>query len=501
MKAKISTKKKSNIVYISSYKKRNVVKPYAKFDLDWQEIIRANNSDKRLSEASVILSARVAYELHRNNDRPVYLTPDWFAKATKKRRHQNGRLRGQIKHIFHFKFHPKIRVDGVLLSNVYETCYTTESQKIMNLEDATISGNGSTKLHELELVSYSQNVQTVEHICSRGGAEMLQPIVDKEKEEALAYSSFSNNEKLKIKSFSEPDLALQETNAAIPTLANGFMNEPAKVYQIEEIRIEATEEIKNNHQLETKQISGLAEEKEHYQSHKCRDSSRGISLLLDVPLLTNLLAETILKSEEAISMEEQKIPLESERNMEFELSGAIFKNFGSARSDEIMENCKFVQLTPNKLGVQVDDKFSLSINDKELLRTCLRQVYGDNITIVSSEVIKIPKLEVQYSAPTQIVANSKKWKQFKKELLSFFPEKTAGHIQSSWFDKLRVSEDAPNNRIILTGSTFYVDSIYSRFERAIENVVKKQEVTLELHYENNEQRPIIYKLNGWSNEK
>jgi hypothetical protein len=44
----------------------------------------------------------------------------------------------------------------------------------------------------------------VEQKCSMGGAEMLQPIVDKEKEEeALAYSSsFSNNEKLKIKSFS-----------------------------------------------------------------------------------------------------------------------------------------------------------------------------------------------------------------------------------------------------------------------------------------------------------
>jgi hypothetical protein len=62
MKAKVSHKSKSNVVYISSYKKRNVVKPYAKFDLDWQEILRANNSGKRLAEAAVMLSARVAYE-------------------------------------------------------------------------------------------------------------------------------------------------------------------------------------------------------------------------------------------------------------------------------------------------------------------------------------------------------------------------------------------------------------------------------------------------------
>ncbi len=97
--------------------------------------------------------------------------------------------------------------------------------------------------------------------------------------------------------------------------------------------------------------------------------------------------------------------------------------------------------------------------------------------------------------------NNQKWDQFKKELLSYFPEKTGGHILNTWFDKLRVSEDAPNNRIILTGSTFYVISLYSRFETAIEYVVKKMgalqnKVTLELHFENNDQRPIIYKPNG-----
>ena len=97
--------------------------------------------------------------------------------------------------------------------------------------------------------------------------------------------------------------------------------------------------------------------------------------------------------------------------------------------------------------------------------------------------------------------NNQKWDQFKKELLSYFPEKTGGHILNTWFDKLSVSEDAPNNRIILTGSTFYVISLYSRFETAIEYVVKKMgalqnKVTLELHFENNDQRPIIYKPNG-----
>ncbi len=187
--------------------------------------------------------------------------------------------------------------------------------------------------------------------------------------------------------------------------------------------------------------------------------------------------------------------------MEFELSGAIFKSFGSIRSNEIMENCKFIPINLSKLGVQVSNGFSLSANDKETLKVCIRLVYGDSINIVSSAVVKIVQPETKFTPSAVFQLNNPKWDQFKKELLSFFPEKTGGHILNTWFNKLIVSEDVPNNRIILTGSTFYVDSIYSRFETAIEGVVKKMaasqnKITLELHYENNDQRPIIYKPNG-----
>jgi len=271
-------------------------------------------------------------------------------------------------------------------------------------------------------------------------------------------------------------------------LATSSLAELAKVYQTKEIRNEATEVVTDGDRL--------AE----------------LRVIQDIPLLTNLLnpcnesptidnLSTIHHTtdethEEVISMKAQQIPLEPERNMEFELSGAIFKSFGNSRSDEIMDHCKFIMINPNKLGVQVSNGFSLSANDKETLKACIRLVYGDKINIVSSTVVKITQPETKFLQEPQNKPKIQKWEQFKKELLSFFPEKTGGHILNAWLDKLRVSEDAPNNRIILTGSTFYVDSVYNRFERAIENVVKKQKVTLELHYEHNEQRPIIYKPNG-----
>ena len=474
MKAKVSRKSKSNVVYISSYKKRNVVKPYAKFDLDWQEILRANNSGKRLAEAAVMLSARVAYELHRNNDRPVFLTPDWFAKVTKKQRHQNGRLRNQIDHIFNFKFHPKVRVDGILLSNVYETWYTKESQQILNLEDVKILQEAPSKPHELELVSCSTEATTVEHFCSMGGAEMLQPIVDKEKEEeALAYSSsFSNNEKLKIKNFIKPEPAPQEPIIEVPTLATSSLAELAKVYQTEEIRSEATE------------------------AYTTSDRLAEIRAIQDIPILANFLTKT-----ENIPSEEGSVNTR-QTNQITQLKAEIFKAFDSKTSEEIMENCTFTELEPNKLGISIKAKFIFSEHDKQMLKTCVHMTYGSEIKMVNTSAVKQQAAPIPAVAePTQIRSNCLKWDRFKKELMNYFPEKTGDHILNAWFDKLRVSEDAPNNRIILTGSTFYVDSVYNRFETAIEGVVKKMaasqnKVTLELHYENNSQRPIIYKPNG-----
>jgi hypothetical protein len=485
---KSSKTKKGNVVYISSYKKRNVVKAYTKIDDDWYDITRANDSTKKLSDTAAKLCSKLEYELHKNNDRPVYLTPYWFVKVTKKQRHQNARLRGQINHIFNFKHHKKIIVDGELLSNVYETWHTLESHKIMNLEDVISSQDIPSKPHEVKLLSCSENAPLLEQKCSTY-------MYDKEKEEEpLGYSSsFSNNEKLKIKSFSEPEQTPQEEITEIPTLATGYPTEPAKVYQTEEIRSEASEVVTT--------CDRLAE----------------LRAIQDIPLLANLLTpsderstvdnlstthpEITKKHEEVTPMKQQQIPIEPKRNMEFELSGAIFKSFGGVKSDEIMENCKFIPINENKIGVQVNNGFSLTPTDRDRLKTCIRLVYGEGINIVSSAVLKIAQPKPEILVKPQIQQYYRKWTKFRNDLLNYFPEKTGHHSLNAWFDKFQVSEDLANDRIILTGSRFYVDSVYNRFQSAIEYVVKKMaasqnKVTLELHFENNEEKPIIYKPNG-----
>jgi hypothetical protein len=324
----------------------------------------------------------------------------------------------------------------------------------------------------------------------------------KEKEEAKAYSSFSSNtpnkgstplaraREAEIVQISQTSFEKtpQEESTEIPTLATGYPTEPAKVYQTEEIRVVETEAVAN-----------------------C-DRLGEISLLQDIPLLADLLSpgnerptveelstahpEITKKHEEVKPMKQQQIPNEPERNIEFELSGAIFKSFGGVKSDEIMENCKFIAINENKLGVQLSNGFSLTPTDRDRLKACIRLVYGEGINIISSAVVKIAQPKSEILVKPQIQQYYHQWTRFKNDLLNYLPEKTGHHILNVWFDKFRVWEDPKNNRIILTGSRFYVDSVYNRFQSAIEHVVTKNKVTLELHFENNDEKPIIYKPNG-----
>jgi len=266
----------------------------------------------------------------------------------------------------------------------------------------------------------------------------------------------------------KPEPAPQEPIIEVPTLAISSLAELAKVYQTEEIRSEATEVVTICH--------GLAVQ----PSTDCRQ----------------LESRILVKETASISSEEGGV---NTRRIEqiTQLKTEIFKAFDSKTSEEIMENCTFTELEPNKLGISIKAKFSFSEHDKQKLKTCVHMTYGSEIKMVNTSAVKQQAALMPVVAqPAQIQSNCQRWEQFKKDLLKYFPEKMGNHILNAWFDKLRVSEDVPNNRIILKGSTFYVDSVYSRFETAIESVVKKQKVTLELHYENNNQRPIIYKPNG-----
>jgi flagellar biosynthesis chaperone FliJ len=492
---------KARLYYFNKQTRKQDERAFDKLYRDLHCVTRANDPSKVLADNALTMLTNLVAMLLASKSGTICVNQDFLSDITGKEADQNANLLKQLKDVISYKYHRLARFEG----KRYNYCYIIEFS-----EDGKQRASNPELFYTIDskinLVRRGKKFGLIAEKIRASYIDIRETKRERE-EEALAYSSSLSpcNEDTRVRTHEaeivqitniKPEPTPQKTITEIPTLATGYPTEPAKVYQTEEIRVEATEEIKNDHQLESKQVSGLAEEKGRYQSHKQRKSSSGISLLQDVPMLADLLAETIETYEEITEMKAEQIQIEPERNMEFELSGAIFKSFGSIRSNEIMENCKFIQVSPNKLGVQVSNGFSLSANDKDTLKACIRQVHGDSISIVSSAVVKIAQSETKFLQEPLNKPKIQKWEQFKKELLSFFPEKTGDHILNTWFDKLKVSEDVPNNRIILTGSTFYVDSVYNRFQSAIESVVKKQKVTLELHYENNSQRPIIYKPNG-----
>jgi hypothetical protein len=482
---------KARLYYFNKQTHKQDERAFDKLYRDLHCVTRANDPSKVLADNTLTLLTNLVSMLLASKSDKICINQDFLSDITGKEADQNSNLLKQLKDIISYKYHRMIRFEG----KRYNYCYIIE-----------FSEDGKKRASNPELF---YTIDSKINLVRRGKkfgliAEKIRPsyidireIKREKEEEPLGYSSsFSRStpiararetEIVKISSTSFEETP-QEPIIEVPTLATSSLAELAKVYQAEEIRVVETELVTNCHRLGE------------------------ISLLQDIPLLANLLSpgnerptvdilstthpEITKKHEEVKPMKQQQIPNKPERNMEFELSGAIFKSFGGVKSDEIMENCKFIPINENKLGVQLSNGFSLTPTDRDRLKACIRLVYGEGINIISSAVLKIAQPKPEILVKPQIQQYYRQWTKVRNDLLNYLPEKTCHHSLNVWFDKLRVSEDPINNRIILTGSRFYVDSVYNRFQSAIEQVVTKNKVTLELHFENNEEKPIIYKPNG-----
>jgi len=449
---------KGNVTYVSSFKKRNNVKPYIKFDLDWQNIIRANDPGKRLHEASVNLASRTAYELHKNHDRKVYLSTHWMQDVTKKGAKQTARIRTQIGHIFNMIWRPKIFDNGVWLHNVFEVSYQEGYEEILGLEDVVKT---ACTQENIEPVPTPKNVLGVGH-------KSLDYIDNKGlEEEAKAYSSSNpHNEKLKIKSFSEAEATPQETIIEVPTLAISSLAELAKVYQTEEIRSEATEVV------------------------TIYDHLAVLRAIQDVPILANV---ANIPNEEGGVITEQISTIT-------QLTSEIFKAFDNKTSEKIIENCLFKELEPNKLGISIHAEFTISDHEKQKLKSCIRMAYGSDVQMVDTSVVKqktkpiltVVKVTQEETTPLKTPRyNKNEWDIMKVKIADYFPENQRDHVMSVWLDKLNF-KGLEGDKIIVAGSCFYVDEVFQRCSTAIDKAVLQMKKSLVLQYEGNDQRPIEY---------
>gem|GEM_PF-6992659 len=452
-KARARSKNKANVVYISSYKKRNIVKSYTKTDDDWLDIPRADDPTKTLAENSARVCGKVIYELHKNFDRPVYLTSQWFKKITKKKIHQNTRIRKQLSHIFNFIFHHSIQVEGEILFNVYEVSYTTQAYNILNFKDEKNESNTPPIASANKLSSESINAVRSEHKCSSY-------IDNKEKEEHPkgCNSSFSDNEKLKIKNSTE-----QENQHATFAPCNLTEQEQVALTNQEEKAIELERKTRSN---------------EH----------TGLFAMSD--LMAKVLKEP-QKSEEILEMKHEEIPeLTEEKTRGMLLSKALYGAFGEQRSNEIQDDYKFVEITPQKVCIQTKE---MRLNDieKAKIRKAISSVYGEDVTIAMQVLAPASKEPMPSNENTGLPTSKSNMLAFKAAISD---TKTLGILTNRLINVIETPQ-----RIILEAAPFFVDQLTEAGNLAIlEEAVIKTRITLELNYRgtnndyaNSTKKPIV----------
>ena len=454
-KARAKTKNKANVVYINSYKKRNIVKSYTKTDDDWLDIPRADDPTKTLPENGARLCGKIIYELHKNFDRPVYLTSQWFNKITKKKIHQNGRIRKQLSHIFNFVFHNSIQVEGEILFNVYEVSYTTQAYNILNFKDEKNECNISPIASANKLSSESKNAKGYEQKCSSY-------IDNKEKEEHPkgCDSSFSDNEKLKIKNSTE-----QENQHA--TFA------PCSLTQLEQVAHKPEQQVEPNQSVTNCSQLTASEEKAIEQERKTRsEENTGLFAMSD--LMAQVLNES-QKTEEMPKMNLEELPqITDKQERAILLSRALWQTFGEERSGEIQDDYKFVEQDQQKVCIQTKE---MRLNDieKAKIRKAIQSVYGEDVTI-AMQVLAPVSTEPMPSNENAGLPTSKSNLLILKAAI---PDRVTLNILNN---RLVNVIETPK-RIILEAAPFFIDQLTEAGNLAIlEDAVVKTGITLELHY-------------------
>lgn len=171
------------------------------------------------------------------------------------------------------------------------------------------------------------------------------------------------------------------------------------------------------------------------------------------------------------------------------LDTVILQKFGTVKGQEIIKNCSIKKLPEwnRRLyphgAIEVKPKFGELIEeaDKGLLRTCIREVYGEKVAIVAAK-------EKYYDSD-----ENELWKQFKEFAQKHFrSDKDANLVLSSWFTKLKPSQNIGSNKLLFTGTKFMIDWVDSNYSNLIEEAVKQLKINVELIYENNCEKPILY---------
>ena len=500
----------SNVIY-ANFKKNKPLSAKGIYNKNydrWKNILRADSSGKKLAAECLFYIAAIEF-LFLKNANEVIFDSTLLKKKSDHKQKQRSRFLKQLGDLYNIQYHHSYVYGGEQVYGKFVCTRTKDCQKL--LEDPT-------KFYEEKCLqndcSYSQIRLDLQSNLT--GPIYIGDKVEKEEDPLGLSSSFSSLCSLSPQEGKTDYVAMQNADRTTTTQKEP-QEERTSDAECRSLSVPygAAPCLSENN---TELTLTPEQEKEHYIKHKSRDSSNNqptsLSLVLAnmqqyLPITANQNEEdtlstqcqqekdtlsTAIVTQDTSASEEVKVNTDKPQQLQQE----IFKLFNSRTSEGIMENCTFIELEPNKLGISLQAEFKLSEEDKGKLRTCIRMVYGSDVQMVSTAVAKREvsanetKQEEQRPRPS---ANSiSEWDKFKVKIAEYFPENQYNHVMNTWLDHLRHSHSS-QDKLVVVGRSFYIDEICNRFASAIEQVVAKTRKSLVFQYEGNAQRPIEFDFN------
>lgn len=165
------------------------------------------------------------------------------------------------------------------------------------------------------------------------------------------------------------------------------------------------------------------------------------------------------------------------------LDDVIIQKFGASKGRDVIANFSIKKLQNGCVQVQNNAGETLDAGDKHLLRTCIKEVFGDEVAILAA------KEKFSSGDANQL------WKQFRKFAISTYSKskKDADLIFSAWFEKLKATQNTADNKLILSGDSFIIQHIDSVYSELLEAAAKELKINIELINERGYDKPILYK--------
>ncbi len=518
-------------------------------------MLRADNRNKFLSEKAARLLTNYYDMIKDSPNGIIFVDHDFISSKTYVSIHQNKILHKQLRDIFKIQYHKSIRIDGKKCYFGFTIEFTENTENILkdpelfyssiNPEIESVTEKKFSVKRENILGSLYIEEENLKEIKDRSTEtpQKTSPEFEALKSNSLEktlkdFYPISGEDCLKLQIMSGRDFNLNATNEILLDMSKrlidrsfnskkGFMmyfgeclrHEKRDAVKIEhetfKIKANQTEEERHAEKMyrylekvenslevspelhfKKKIACVLPDEKAYdlltaYRSLVVKQGYATLYLRRHVEL-SPMQFENVLNQVQAShpSYEVEKLELspstksKPKESMETKtLDDLIIQKFGASKGRDIIANYSIKKIPNGSIQVQNNAGEMLDAGDKDLLRICIKETFGEEVTILAAK-------EKFYCSDTNEL-----WKKFKKFAQNAYYKdpKDADLVFSTWFEKLKATQNIADNKLILTGSAFIISHIDSIYSELIEAAVKGLKINIQFISERGYDKPILYK--------